>query len=165
MERAEMVGVVIRRARAEDADALTRLAHAAKRHWRYPEEWIGLWKTALTVTPELIEHHPVYCAWRDGDIVGFYALTGVPPARVLEHMWVAPSQIGSGLGSALFAHAIATLQDERSVTLRIESDPNAEGFYVKHGARRVGDVPSTPEGRTLPVLMLEISPSGRTERC
>ena len=29
---------MIRRAAASDAEALTALAHAAKRHWRYPEE-------------------------------------------------------------------------------------------------------------------------------
>lgn len=30
---------MIRRAVPTDASALTAVAHAAKRHWRYPEEW------------------------------------------------------------------------------------------------------------------------------
>ncbi len=41
-------------------------------------------------------------------------------------------------------------------TLRIASDPNAEGFYLKMGARRVGETPSQPEGRALPLLLLEV---------
>ena len=56
------MNVAIRAARPDDAEALTRLAHAAKRHWRYPEEWIALWRPGLTVTPEFIATHPVYCA-------------------------------------------------------------------------------------------------------
>jgi hypothetical protein len=39
--------------------------------------------------------------------------------------------------------------------LRIASDPFAEGFYRRMGARRVGVVPSTPRGRTLPLLLLD----------
>lgn len=155
--------VEIRRARAGDAEVLTRLAHAAKRHWRYPDEWIELWRSALTITPDFIDEHLVYCAEHGGAVIGFYALTGTPPARELEHMWVTPEQIGRGLGARLLRHATATMRDEGTRTLRIESDPNAEAFYVKHGARRVGDVPSTPAGRTLPVLMLDVT-SGGSER-
>ncbi len=53
---------VIRRALPADTRALTRVAHAAKRHWGYPEDWIRPWRGALTVTPRFVEHHPVYCA-------------------------------------------------------------------------------------------------------
>ena len=49
-----------------DAPVLTRVAHAAKRHWGYPEEWIRTWCGDLTVTAEYIEHHPIYVAERAG---------------------------------------------------------------------------------------------------
>ena len=150
--------IEIRRARRADAETLTRLAHAAKRHWKYPEAWIALWADALTVTPDFIERHPVYCAVEGEAIVGFYALTGAESAgatRELEHMWVAPDRIGGGVGRALLRHAIDRLRADGAVTLRIASDPYAEGFYRRMGARRVADVPSTPEGRTLPLLLLE----------
>jgi GNAT superfamily N-acetyltransferase len=153
-----MTGIDIRPATVDDAEALTRLAHAAKRHWNYPEEWIGLWRAGLTVTPEFITRYPVYCAWWGDEIVGFYALTQAPPDRELEHMWVAPAYIGRGVGAQLLAHAVAILRAEGSRTLKIESDPYAESFYIKHGARRVGSIPSTPAGRTLPVLSLEVPP-------
>ncbi len=43
---------VIRRALPADARALTRVAHAAKRHWKYPEDWIGLTPAkSLTLRP------------------------------------------------------------------------------------------------------------------
>lgn len=133
------------------------MAHAAKRHWRYAEADIALWKAALTVTPEFIARHPVYTA-RAGDVtLGFYALTGEGATRVLEHFWVGPAHIGTGIGRRLFAHAAEHLRAEGVTALRIESDPYAEGFYLKAGARRVGEVESTPAGRTLPVLLLTLA--------
>jgi hypothetical protein len=40
--------------------------------------------------------------------------------------------------------------------LRIASDPHAEGFYRRFGARLVGYVESLPAGRRLPRLELEL---------
>mgnify|MGYP001599681049 FL=1 len=66
---------MIWRALPSDAYTLTRVAHAAKRHWKYPEDWIRL----------------------------------------------------------------------------------SEEFYLKMGARRVGELAPAPRGRTLPLLVLEVS--------
>jgi N-acetylglutamate synthase-like GNAT family acetyltransferase len=143
---------MIRRAAASDAEALTALAHAAKRHWRYPEEWIALWRRDLTFTAEFIERHPVYGAVEDGTIVGVYALMFAAADCELEHFWVAPARMGAGIGRTLFEHAVAGCRAIGVRRLWINADPNAEGFYVRMGARRVGEVPSTPAGRVLPRL-------------
>ena len=150
---------VIRRALPADARALTRVAHAAKRHWKYPEDWIRRWRDALTVTRRFVEHHPIYGAVRGARLLGFYALSGVGPTRELEHFWVAPEQIGRGVGARMFEHAVATLRADSARVLRIASDPHAEGFYLRMGARRVGEWPSTPSGRTLPLLVWEVRPA------
>jgi GNAT superfamily N-acetyltransferase len=140
---------------------LTRIAHAAKRHWRYPEEWIALWRDALTVTPWIIERAPVSCAEEGGAVVGFYALSGAGPVMELEHCWVLPARIGHGIGAHLLEHATATCRAARATTLRIVSDPFAVGFYRTMGARPAGAVPSTPRGRTLPLLLLAVGRSWR----
>jgi GNAT superfamily N-acetyltransferase len=143
---------MIRRAVAADADALTALAHAAKRHWQYPEAWIALWRRDLTFPPAFIERYPVYCAV-DGDVmVGVYALLFAAADCELEHFWVAPARMGAGVGRALFEHAVERCRAIGARRLWINADPNAEGFYQRMGARRVGEVPSTPAGRTLPRL-------------
>ena len=102
---------------------LTRVAHAAKRHWKYPEAWITLWRDALTLTPAFVERHPVRCAVRGGCALGFYALSGVGAAREFEHLWVAPSHIGRGMGALMFSHAVATLRADGARRLRIAPDP------------------------------------------
>ena len=119
----------IRRARASDSEILTRLAHTAKRYWGYPEGRIRLWKADLTLTPEFVGHNAVYCAVRGSRVVGFYALSESRGAAELEHMWVHPTCIGSGVGTLLFTHLVRRLRAMGVPRLKIASDPNAEGFY------------------------------------
>ena len=146
----------IRRASASDAARLTEIAHHAKAHWGYDDELLALWDDDLTLTEDFIESHPVFCAVHAEDIVGLYALTREGSTFELEHMWVDPGHIGTGAGRLLFEHAVIEVRARGGAALRIASDPNAEGFYIAMGARRVGDVPSRPAGRTLPLLELDI---------
>ncbi len=146
----------IRQARPEDADDLTRLAHAAKRYWNYPEEWIAAWRNDLTVRPRFIRSHPVYCAVSRRRIIGFYALSQRRTTFALEHMWVDPDFMGIGVGTALFRHVLTGVRARGGTALEIASDPNAETFYGKLGARLVGRIASTPAGRTLPLLRLDV---------
>ncbi|MFZ2361702.1 MAG: GNAT family N-acetyltransferase [Anaerolineae bacterium] len=143
-----------------DAPRLTAIAHAAKRHWGYSDELIALWDADLTVTPQFIDHHPVFCAVQEDKIVGFYALVRQGDTFELEHMWVDPQHTGAGIGTRLFEHAVRTVRSLGGSRLTIVSDPHAEGFYRRMGASRVGEAPSRPEGRTLPGMILVIEPSG-----
>jgi len=83
------------------------------------------------VTRRFVEHHPVYGAVRGARLLGFYALSGVGPTRELEHFWVAPEQIGRGVGARMLEHAVATLRADGARVLRIASGPYAEGFYLR----------------------------------
>ena len=149
----------IRAAATAEAARLTEIAFAAKGYWKYPDNMIALWTEDLTVSPEFIVSHDVHCATQGDDILGFYALSNVGETFELEHMWVEPAHIGSGVGAALFAHAVETVRAHGGSLLQIGSDPNAVGFYLKMGANVVGTVPSVPEGRTLPLLALVIEPT------
>ncbi|MFZ0063804.1 MAG: GNAT family N-acetyltransferase [Pyrinomonadaceae bacterium] len=147
----------IRAATSQEAAELTRIAHEAKRHWGYPEHWLQRWDTDLTITPEFIAANHVFVA-EDGDrLSGFYALTIKGEKAELEHMWVAPDSIGSGVGKELFLDAMQKAAELRVTTVEILSDPNAEGFYQKMGAYRVGESTSEIDGepRILPRLSIE----------
>jgi GNAT superfamily N-acetyltransferase len=148
----------IRRAHSGDAARLTEIAFAAKRHWNYPERWIELWRETLTITPEFISANDVYVAEVEGQATGFYALMRRGRKATLEHMWVMPDAMGMGLGKRLFNHAVATAREVDAAIIEIESDPNAEGFYSRMGARRVGEVSSELEGRprVLPLLVFDL---------
>jgi GNAT superfamily N-acetyltransferase len=91
-------------------------------------------------------------------VLGFYALSGAGATRELEHFWILPSYIGRGVGARMFYHAVERLRADGTRVLRIASDPHAEESYLAMGASRVGDWPSTPRGRTLPLLVLLVRP-------
>ncbi len=139
-----------------DASHLTAISHAAKRYWGYSDELIALWDADLTVSPQFIDDHPVFCAVQSDAIVGFYALSRQGEAFELEHLWVDPMHMGAGVGARLFEHAVRTVRSLGGSLLTIVSDPHAEGFFRRMGASRVGEAPSKPEGRTLPLMTLVI---------
>jgi GNAT superfamily N-acetyltransferase len=154
--------VKIVRARPQDAGTLTRIAFAAKSYWGYPERWIEKWQESLTITPEFISDNEVYGAVFEEEIGGFHALVERGREVELEHLWVSPEHIGAGIGRALFDHAVRRAAALGAKAMSIEADPNAEGFYRRMGARRVGENVYEIEGhrRELPVLILDV-PSRR----
>ena len=96
-----------------------------------------------------------------GTARGFHLLApdphGDPGRGELLMLFVDPSAIGSGIGRALLEDAVRYAARRGWSALRVESDPGAEGFYVAHGARRVGTVASgSVPGRELPLLELPV---------
>jgi GNAT superfamily N-acetyltransferase len=149
--------IEIRRAEPTEHETLSAVAHAAKRYWGYPEEWIELWRAELTFTPSSIEERDTYCAILDHKVVGVYAIRVRGEASELEHFWVLPGFMGKGVGRKLFEHAVGTARERGAKNMRIESDPNAADFYRKLGAHQVGEVPGRPEGRLLPLMVIHLS--------
>jgi GNAT superfamily N-acetyltransferase len=147
------------RAKPDDAAALTEIALAAKRHWGYPQDWMESWREALTVRPEFIRDHETYKTVANDRAIGFYALGRKGDRLELVHFWVLPDAMGQGVGRCLFSHALERARDSGFQELEIESDPNAEGFYERMGAHRIGTNTRVLEGqaRELPVLVYEIT--------
>lgn len=151
----------IRRASAEDAPVLTTIAHDAKRHWGYPEHWIEHWQDDLTISPDFVAANQVYVAESEGELLGFYALVIKKEKAELDHLWVAPAHIGTGVGKELFMHAMQSADRQDISAVEILSDPNAAGFYRKMGAHQIGETTSEIDGqlRGLPRLTIDPKPS------
>jgi N-acetylglutamate synthase-like GNAT family acetyltransferase len=150
--------MTIRSASPEDASTLTTIALDAKRHWGYPEHWIKHWESDLTITPDYIRQNHVYVAEENGEIKGFYALCLAGQTAELDHMWVTPEMIGTGIGKELFLDAMERAAKLNVNAVEISSDPNAIGFYKRMGATQIGEVDSPIDGepRKLPRLKREI---------
>ena len=151
--------LMFRPARGSDAALLTDIAFAGKRVWGYPEAWLEWWRHDLVVTPHYIHSEPVQIAEFDGAVVGFVGLSTQDKVRYLEHLWLWPENIGRGFGRALFAEAARLARVEGQRELRINSDPNAEPFYLKMGAIRIGqEIYDLPGGirRDVPRLVYSI---------
>ncbi|HEX8616669.1 MAG TPA: GNAT family N-acetyltransferase [Thermoanaerobaculia bacterium] len=143
--------IEIRRATTTDSERATELARLAKAHWGYPAEWLEEWRESLAITPAAIEKHRTFVASVDGNVVGVCQLQEGEVGAILEHVWVDPNCHGKGVGRALVEHAT----NQARGVIAVVADPNAERFYIKLGATRVGDVhapmPGAPS-RKLPLL-------------
>jgi GNAT superfamily N-acetyltransferase len=117
------------------------------------------WGEILTFVPQFVRDSDVYAAVSGGEPFAFYALTETGRKLMLEHLWVSPDWIGSGVGRLLFEHAMNKAASRGAKRVEIEVDPNAEGFYLRMGARRVGENAYEIEGqrRVLPLMVVELS--------
>ncbi len=144
----------LRAARPGEADRLTAIAFAAKRHWGYPEAWIERWREELTITPEYLARNPAFVAEEAGTVVAFASVTLQGPAAVLDHLWVLPVAMKHGLGRALFGQAENAARAAGATLLKVTADPHAEDFYRKMGFTTVGREEASLDGgeRFLPLM-------------
>jgi ribosomal protein S18 acetylase RimI-like enzyme len=159
------VNFALRPATPDDAERLTALAREAKAHWGYPAAWLEVWRDALAITPHYIETHTVLVASVEREpesVIGMCALEDHEDHWQLAHVWIDPRAHRLGAGRALVERALAIAARRRpGSVVRVESDPNAAGFYRRLGGREVGSVPAPMDGdpaRALPVF--EIGTTG-----
>ena len=109
----------------------------------------------LEFRPEkfLPEFH-VYVLKQGAAIVGFCGLIPLGCEMVeLNDLFVEPSRIGKGLGKRLWDHALELARRLGYRKVVLTADPHAEPFYMRLGAVRVGEKPSSVlPGRVLPIL-------------
>lgn len=151
---------MIRRASPEEASTLTTIALEAKRYWGYPEHWIKHWESDLTVSADYIRDNHVYVAEVEGEVRGFYALCVSDELRKaeLDHLWVTPAAIGTGIGKELFLDAMEKAAAFAVRDVEISADPNAAGFYERMGATQIGEVDSPIDGQSRKLPRLKIEP-------
>ncbi len=143
----------IRAARAEEAAALTDLSLRSKAVWGYDAAFLARCRLVMQVKTEAIAGQPHFVAEADGAILGFYGLEDEADGIGLDYLFVEPRAIGSGVGTALWHHAVETARGLGYATLIVVADPNAEGFYRRMGALPIGARASDLEpGRLLPLL-------------
>jgi ribosomal protein S18 acetylase RimI-like enzyme len=151
--------IQIRRAKLEQANTLTQIALAAKRHWGYPERWMEIWKPQLTFSPEYFAENESWVAEMDNMPIAFYTLLEKDRKAWLENLWISPEWIGKGIGKRLFLNALERCRQRGYTFLQLEADPNAVGFYEKMGMKKIGERASEIEGqpRILPIMEIQLA--------
>jgi GNAT superfamily N-acetyltransferase len=130
----------IRRALAQDAEQLTALVRAS-------DAYRGIYASALVdyeVTAAYIEQHLVYVVVGEGGpkLLGVYGLILDPPS--LDLLFVANDAQRRGVGRLLVDHMLEQARGAGLTSVKVVSHPEAEEFYRRMGALRVGTVPAKP---------------------
>lgn len=150
----------VRLAQPQEAPELTEIALRSKAFWGYSEAFMAACVDEMTIQAQSIEN-PNLAHWvaiDDAEFAGFYVLDWKADDYCeLDALYVDPDRIGQGCGKTLLTHAKgqAEIRGVRRVT--IQSDPNAEAFYLAMGAVRVGLRESgSIAGRQLPLLEIRL---------
>lgn len=152
-QRGGLGSLVIRPARSAEAEDLTELSLRSKAVWGYDAGFLARCRSIMTVKATAIDSQPHFVAELDGRVAGFYGFEPESEGIGLDYLFVEPDLLGRGVGRALWLHAVGTARRLGHAALIVVSDPNAEGFYLKMGCRRIGTRPSDLEsGRQLPLL-------------
>jgi GNAT superfamily N-acetyltransferase len=150
--------LTIRPARTTEADALSALAFRSKAHWGYSAEFMAACRAELTVHVGDIRAGRVLVAESDSALLGFYCLAEPRDGRAeLDALFVDPAAIGRGVGRTLLREAVTQARARGALIVEIQADPHAEAFYVRAGARRIGERASgSIPGRLLPMLEIAV---------
>lgn len=155
-----MTAIRIRKARPDESEMLSAIAMAAKSHWGYAAEQVERWREALRITAASIEADPTWVADLDGSVIGVVQIQLSAGIADLNHLWVSPSAMGQGAGTALFEAALRHAREAGATALSIDADPYAAEFYRNRGATQVGEVaapiPGEPQ-RVRPQLRIPLN--------
>ncbi|MEE4253696.1 MAG: GNAT family N-acetyltransferase, partial [Desulfuromusa sp.] len=158
---------MIRRARIQEAEILTKISFSAKGYWNYPKEFYEKWSNELTISSDYIQNNAVFVFEKDGNIIGYYSIVElkndieiadikISKGFWLEHMFIEPQSIGKGIGTKLFQHLRKWCTSLDVYELGILADPHSRGFYDKMGCEYMLEYPSTIKNRTTPYFQLKI---------
>ena len=159
--------IQISKTQNSDAEVLTDISFAAKKHWNYPDSYYDLWRDELTITKEYIQQNIVFKALYVDVVIGFYSITEnkddfysgdtfVKQGFWLEHLFIKPEYHKLGIGVSMINHAKQVSRDLGIRNLFIFVDPYAKGFYDRVGAEYLYDSKSSIPGRIIPVYGLRI---------
>jgi len=152
-------GFEILQAASRNVEQINAVIEAAKRSWNYDEGYLDAAIPLLRIDEEYLSRRACFEAHLNRRIVGFAAVEKRDPVlAVLEHLWVLPTLQRCGIGRTLFAKCSDAVRQEGCRVMQIVSDPPAEGFYRKLGAKLIGESPSRVRGGPVfPVLEVELS--------
>jgi len=151
-------GLEVLRAASRNVEQINAVIEAAKRSWNYDQGYLEAAIPLLRIDEEYLGRCACFEARLDRRIVGFGAVEKRDAVvAVLEHLWVLPSVQRRGIGRTLFEKCSEAARQEGCRVMQIVSDPPAEGFYRKVGAKRVGERPSRiRDGPAFPVLEADL---------
>lgn len=119
---------------AKPDDAQTLLQLALTSHSNYQTQTIQ--RSAL-ISPELFTTGIIEKLLHNERIIGFYALDITKDTPTLSHFFVKKGEQSKGYGRKLFARMVTLAAQRKITTITWASDPHAQGFYIKMGARMV----------------------------
>lgn len=147
----------IKKASINDNETLTEITKKSKAYWGYSEEQILKWNNNLTVSKDYIETNCVFKLVNNNKIVGYYSYIIKEEKNViLDNLFILPEYIGKGLGKYLMTDFLNRMKDEKFKKITLDSEPNAEDFYLKIGFKKIGEFETSIKTRFMPIMEMSL---------
>lgn len=156
--------MTIKKAIPNDHKILTEITKKSKAHWGYSEEQIEIWSEFLTVSKEYVETKSVYNLIVEDQIIGYYSFFHESENIIkLDNLFVLPDFIGKGFGKILMNDFLVQIKNSDAQKVILNSEPNAEDFYIKFGFVKVGQIETSIKDRYMPIMELKINEIGEID--
>ncbi|WP_413734588.1 GNAT family N-acetyltransferase [Sodalis sp. RH21] len=149
----------LRAARIDELAKLTELSLQSKAFWGYDAALMPGCRASRAFHPSDMENSQICVAEGDNALLGVAQLMFDNEIAFLERLFVAPANLKTGIGKALFGWSIKAAHRAGAQRLLIDCDPLSAGFYQRMGAREEGFVESdTVPGQRVPRFKITLTP-------
>jgi GNAT superfamily N-acetyltransferase len=149
--------VNIRQANTCESGILMDIAARSEAYWGYDENFMDNYRTIYRVTEEFIIKNTTFVIEENDSIIGFYSIIKDERETTLEYFYIEPEKIGKGYGKVLWKHVTEYCKCHDIIEISLVTSPQAKDFYIKMGARLIGEVDSlVVKNRKIPKLIYTI---------
>jgi ribosomal protein S18 acetylase RimI-like enzyme len=147
----------IKEASINDNEILTEITKKSKAYWGYSAEQILKWNNNLTISRDYIENNSVFKLVNNTEIVGYYSyLIKEEKNVILDNLFILPEYIGKGFGKHLMIDFLNRMKNEKFEKITLNSEPNAENFYLKIGFKKIGELETSIKNRFMPIMEMTL---------
>jgi L-amino acid N-acyltransferase YncA len=150
---------IIKKARTDNVEVLNDIMKRSMAIWNYSDKEIEEASKKLAITTESIDKSICWIGELNGLIKGFFCIEPSKSEKTSEaKFYIEPGSIREGLGTMLWKQVISELKNKEIKYFKILVDRNAQGFYEKLGAVKVGEQPSEIiEDYMIPIMNYNIT--------
>jgi ribosomal protein S18 acetylase RimI-like enzyme len=149
--------MTITEASINDNEILTEITKKSKAYWGYSEEQILKWNDNLTISKDYIETNFVFKLVNNNEIVGYYSYIIKEKKNILlDNLFILPEYIGKGFGKYLMRDFLDRMKNEKFEKITLDSEPNAENFYLKFGFKKIGEFETSIKDRFMPIMEMSL---------
>lgn len=149
--------MTIEQANITDNEILTSITKKSKAYWGYSAEQIQKWDKNLTISQDYIRDYNVFKLVDNELILGYYSYVFKDEKVIeLDNLFILPEYIGKGFGKYLVLDFLNQIKEEKIERIILDSEPNAENFYVKMGFIKIGEFETSIKGRFMPIMEMKL---------
>ena len=146
----------IERANIHDDEILSEITKKSKAFWGYSKEQILEWNDNLTISKNYIESNYAFKLLDENTVIGYYSYILEKSSVKLDNLFVLPEYIGKGFGKYLVNDFLTRMRNQKIKKIILDSDPNAEEFYLKIGFKKIGEFETSIKNRFMPIMEMNL---------